>query len=139
MLWITLIAAMVILAATASLFGSWHTRRDVASGRPSYLSLADLTGIWDRRELARLCGPPDEDDRYSLSVETAARLPRKKWLRYFDAPLLDLACILGAGGSIWMGSNQIAAFRFVVVAGGLYQLVSWSVAAWQVLKNTPRA
>ncbi len=135
MLWITLIAVMVILVATASLFGTWHTHRDVASGRPSYLSLADLTGIWDRRELARLCGPPDEDERYSVSLETAATLPRKKWLRYFDPPLLDLACILGAGVSILMGNNQLGGALWVLAASGLYQLVSWSVAAWQVVKH----
>ena len=135
MLWISLIAVIVILAATASLLGTWHTRRDFATGRPNYLSLADRTGIWDRRELARLCGPPDEDERYFVSAETAARLPRRMWLRHFDSPLLDLACILGASVSIGMGANHIAGAPWLVAACGLYQLVAWIVVTWHVVKH----
>ncbi len=131
--WIVGIAVVVIFAGSASLLGSWHTRRDIATGRPSYLSLSDRTGIWDRKELARLYGEPDEEDRYTVSA--AARFHKSLWQMVFDSMRLNLVSIVGAAVSLWMASTAMPGAAWVLAVCGGYQMMSWSVTVWVVVRN----
>ena len=135
MIYIVVLSIVVIAAAIASLFGSWHTRHDIAAGRPTYLSLADRTGIWDRNELTRLFGPPDEDDRYLVTPQAAATLPRRLWVRVLDSVFLDTGCIVLAVVSICLAASGTGASWCLLALCGCYQLVSWSCATYVVLKN----
>ena len=133
--WIILSAVVVILAGSTSLLGSWHTRRDIATGRASYLSLSDRTGIWDRKELAELYGEPDEDDRYTVSAATVAGFPKRLWQRFFDSMLLDLASIVGIAVSLCLAATGKSGALWLLTICGGYQIVSWGVTAWIVVKN----
>jgi len=135
MIYIVVLSVVVITAAVASLLGSWHTRRDITTGRPTYLSLADRTGIWDRNELARLLGPPDKDDRYPVTPRAAATLPRRIWVRVLDSALLDTGCIVLAVVSIGLATSGSVASWCLLAPCGCYQLASWSWAAYVVVKD----
>ena len=117
------------------MLGSWHTRRDIATGRPGYLSLSDRTGIWDRKELAELYGKPDEDDRYTVSAATVIGFPRRLWQRVFDSMLLDLASVVGSAVSLWLAATGRSGPILVLTICGGYQILSWGVTAWIVVKN----
>ena len=134
--WLLVIVAVAIIGAgTASVVGSWHTRRDIATGRPSYLSLADYTGVWDRAELAEHCGQPNDEDRYTVSASEAAKVPGKLWLRLFDSVPLDLASVVAAAVSLWLVAVGNAAAVWMLTICGSYQIISWGVTAWNVVRN----
>ena len=133
--WMILIAVVVILAGSTSLLGSWHTRRDIATGRPTYLSLSDRTGIWNRNEIAELYGEPDEDDRYTVSAAQVAGFPRRMWQRFFDSMLLDLVSVVGTPVSLWLAATGKAGAVWVLAICGGYQILSWAVTVWVVVKN----
>jgi hypothetical protein len=134
MIWIVLISGIVAGMATASLLGSYKTRRDLATGRPDYLSLADYTGIFDRQELAQLYGPPDAVDRYTVSRDTAP-LPRRLWSRLLDSMALDVVCIIAAPAAAFLAANKTPSAWWVLALVCGYQVVSWAVAAWMVSRK----
>ena len=135
MFWTTAIAIAVIVGAATSLFGWWHTRRDIKSGRPSYLSLADLTGIWDRDALTRICGPPDHRDRYKVTPEMIARMPIRLWVRVFDTAALDLVSATGAVTALWLAYHEQPGHGWLLATCAGYQLLSWALCTWFTVRH----
>lgn len=115
MFWFIGLFAIVVISAGASLVASRDSRRNIASGNPTFASVADVTGIWNRERLDELIGPRDDDGRYNVGAETVAQLPRTRWKRWFDSDLGDVGCIL------------------LAVASAVLLTLSYSVAAWCVL------
>ena len=130
-----IIAAAVIVSAIVSLIGSWTTRRDFAAGRPEYHSVADLTGIWSREELERICGRPDDEDRYAITLDIARRLPRPRWKSLFDSVALDALSIAGALSSVALATIGSDTGFILAVVCGVYQLSSWFVTGWHVARQ----
>ena len=123
--------AIIVGSTTVSMLGRWETRRDIRAGRPSYLSLGDYTGTWDRMRLAELCGPPDREDCYTVESAVIRGMPKKLWLRLLDSWILDIGCVAGAIVSMGLLIFQppgVAALLLGVCAG--YQVVCWAVRIW---------
>ncbi len=133
MIWV--VATLVVLAAAASLWGSYDTRRDIRTGRPQYESLADFTGVWDRDELARLCGPPDSEDRYHVDAGTVQRLPQKWWVRCFDSIIMDCMSVAAAFAAMWLHFIEHPVSRWLVAIAAAYQAVSWLMAVVAVARH----
>lgn len=133
MVW--LIVGCVILAAASclQLIASRESRRDVASGHPSYDSVADITGLWDRRQLDELLGPRDENDRYTATAADIDRIPRTWWKQLFDSDAADYVCLLLAivAPLVYRSSSEVAIALFAVPA--LYTLLGYQGAVSMVL------
>ncbi len=94
MLWFFVLLAVVLVSAGASLAASRDTRRDLDTGRPTFDSVADATGIWNRSRLDDLVGPRDDDDRYTVNAEMVRNIPSTWWKRWFDSDVADVGCII---------------------------------------------
>ena len=115
MLWFAALFFVVVILAGTSLAVSRDSRANVASGHPTFESVADITGIWNRQQLDDLLGPRDDADRYAVEPDTVAKLPRTWWKRWFDTDVIDVGCI-------------VAAIVAAILLG-----CSYSVAAWCIL------
>ncbi len=138
MIWPIVIAAVITLVAAASILTSFHTRRDLATGRPSYDSLLDYTGIASRHELARLFGPPDADDRYQVTREQA-QSKQRLWVQLLDSIAGDTVCILVsilALGLVW---NSHSAGLWLLGLAVAYQAIGWTVATVMVVRGSKRS
>lgn len=135
---VVLAGGVVVGMATASLLGTWNTRHEMATGYPDYLSLADYTGVFDRSELERLCGPPDPEDRYYVPPESARTLPKRLWSRLLGSPLLDAVSLAVASVATWMAITERPGAWWVVGAAVAYQIISWTVTVRIVLKHSSR-
>lgn len=129
------IFTVVLIAATASLVASRDTRRDLETGRPTFDSVADATGIWDRSRLDGLIGPRDGDDRYTASVQVVRSITPTWWKRWFDSNLADVGCIaLSLIGASLMRSHASVAWGLVLVSAA-YIFVGYIGGMVVVLRN----
>ncbi len=110
-----MLSAIVLVAAGASLVASRDTRRDLATGHPTFDSVADATGIWSRSRLDDLVGQRDEDDRYTVSAEMVYSIPMTWWKHWFDSDIADIGCIV----LTLIGATQIR----------LHPPIAWSLVA----------
>ena len=142
MVWFFLILTAVVIAAGASLAASWNSRRDLASGRPSFHSVADLTGIRNRTRLDELFGPRDGEDRYTVNAEALQKVPRTKWKRWFDREGSDIGCIaLALAAALLIRSLPSIAWGLLAVSA-VYLILGYLGALIAVLlqdKNVDEA
>lgn len=94
MAWMILGGLVVGAGAVFSLIASRNSRRDVASGHPTYESVADLTGVWDRSQLDERLGPRDHLDRYTATAAEVDQIPRAWWKLLLDTDAGDVFCLL---------------------------------------------
>ena len=135
MLWFIVLFVFIVIAAGASLVVSRGSRNDLATGRPTFESVADLTGIWNRARLDELIGPCGDDDRYIVDAETVAKIPQTWWKRWFDRDLGDVGCIvLAIAAALLMHSNSLLAWCFVTVAAA-YIVVGYIGGVAVVMRN----
>ena len=135
MLWFIVLFVFVVIAAGASLVASLGSRNDLATGRPTFESVADLTGIWNRARLDELIGPSGDDDRYIVDAETVAKIPRTRWKRWFDPGVGDVGCIvLAIAAALLMRSHSLLAWCFVSVAAA-YIAVGYIGGVVVVMRN----
>jgi hypothetical protein len=135
MLWVLLASIAVVVAAGTSLGASRDSRRDIDGGRPSFYSVADVTGIWSRPRLDRLLGPRDDDDRYRATTEQVYTIPQTLWKRLFDNDLCDLACILFAIVSPFLYQSQTALSLGLLVVSGAYIVTGYVGAIVVVVRD----
>jgi hypothetical protein len=136
-IWLIVVAALVVLLSGASIYGSYDTWRDMRSGRPTFDSLADYTGIVDRAALERLAGRPGPDGRYDLPFERASALPQRAWKKVFDWPAWDLMTLLGAisAAAIALTGTERLLPVAILVPCAIYQVVSYVIAVIVVTKH----
>jgi hypothetical protein len=135
MLWFYLLLAVVLVAAAASLVASGNTRRDLATGRPTFDSVADATGIWNRSRLDELVGPRDGDDRYAVSAELVRNIPPTWWKRWFDSDVADIGSIaLSLIGVFLVRSYPSIAWGLLAVSAA-YIIVGYIGGVFVVLRN----
>ncbi|MCA9074929.1 MAG: hypothetical protein KDA93_07850 [Planctomycetaceae bacterium] len=134
-MWIWAIVAVTVGAGLLSIYGAWDTRKDILSGRPSYASLVDYTGISRPEELIAKFGEYNAEGRFELSDDECSRLPRKRWVILMDQPKLDLALIISSimGGILNHWSHPIG--LFLVLATSVWMLLSYAVAGWVVMQH----
>lgn len=89
MLWFLLAAGLVIIMAGASLQSSRNSHSDIKTGHPSFESIADVTGIWNRQELDEQFGPRDSQGRYRATPKETGRIAKPAWKRWLDSPAGD--------------------------------------------------
>lgn len=102
MFWWSVLFGLALGSSLVSLWAGVHTYRDLRTGRPSYESLADYTGVRDRQTLARWYGPPDSADRYDV---IGKQIQVRWWVWWLDAIYLDVAflvvSIVAVGVALW--------------------------------------
>jgi hypothetical protein len=118
-----------------SIGASRGSRRDIGSGRPSFYSVADATGIWSRSRLDRLLGPRDANDRYTATAEQVDAIPQTLWKRLFDNGLCDLACILVATASPFLYGSQTVVSLGLLAVSGAYIAVGYVGAIVVVIRD----
>jgi hypothetical protein len=128
-IWTILIGGLVVGMTTSSLMSTYKTRRDIASGRPEYLSLADYIGIFDRQVLLKQFGPADAEDRYTVSRETAKK-PRLPWSRLFDSMTLDVASFVTALVVGGLAANRTPGPWWPLALACAYQVIGCAVVTW---------
>lgn len=137
MLWYFVLLAVVLVAAGFSLMASGHTRRDLATGRPTFDSVADATGIWNRSHLDDLIGVRDSDDRYTVSADEVRRIPQTFWKRYFDSDVADAGCIIcSLIGAPLIRSYPAIAWGLAAVSAA-YIVAGYVGAFVVVIRNRP--
>jgi hypothetical protein len=135
MLWFILLLAVVLFAAGLSLVATRDTRRDLATGRPTFDSVADATGIWNRSRLDDLVGPRDDDDRYVVSAEQVRDISPTWWKRWFDSDVADVGCIvLSLAAGLLFRSYPSVAWILIVVSA-VYIGVGYFGGIIVVLRN----
>ncbi|MBX9788521.1 MAG: hypothetical protein K2Y37_06360 [Pirellulales bacterium] len=82
------------LGSILFLWGSKESRRELRSGVVSYASIADLTGIFDRKELERIFGAPDASDSYRVDTNLEG-LPRG-WWKLVDNDAIEWAILVAS-------------------------------------------
>lgn len=129
------LAGITAVLAAISLLASHYSRREVRTGRATAISLADLTGIFDRDALDALFGPADLDGRYPVSPEQVGQVRQPLWKRSFDNDVLDgldlVTALLGAtlvSRSTWVGGGLVA-------IAATHQIIGYVVAAQQILRD----
>ncbi|MEZ6145007.1 MAG: hypothetical protein R3B91_06155 [Planctomycetaceae bacterium] len=133
-MWAWGIVAVTVLASLLSMYGSLHTWRDIQSGRPSYASLVDYTGISRPEELVSRFGEFDDEGRFTLSENDRTQLPRARWVVFMDQPIVDVVMILISVIGGFSISNQLrlaccSCWAFI------WMLLSYTVAAWVVMQH----
>lgn len=135
MLWIILGSITVAIAGGYSIGASRDSRRDIAGGHPSFDSVADATGIWNRTTLDQLLGPRDSDDRYTAAAEDVYGIPKTWWKLFFDNDLCDLASITLALASPWFfRSHTTLSIILLAIAAG-YVVIGYAGAVVVVIRN----
>lgn len=134
-MWVWGIVAVTVLASLLSMYGSLHTWRDIQSGRPSYASLVDYTGISRPEELVSRFGEFDSEGRFTLSENDRTQLPRARWVVFMDHPIVDVVMILiSVIGGIF--NQQSSSTGLLLVLGAfIWMLLSYTVAAWVVMQH----
>lgn len=135
MIWMICVSVVVVIAASTSLAASYDSRRDIATGKPEFTSIADRTGIWYREELDRLLGPRDENDRYTATTEQVDRIPRT-WLKFLlDNDWCDGMSIAAALTAPALFCFYPALSVIVLTVAVLYILLGYIVSIVVVLKT----
>ena len=135
MLWFYILLAVVLVAAGASLVASRDTRRDLATGRPNFDSVADATGIWNRSRLDDLVGPRDGDDRYAVSAEIVRNIPPTWWKRWFDSDVADVGCVVLSLIGVSLIHSQPSIAWGLVAFSASYIIVAYLGGILVVLRN----
>ncbi len=135
MTWIIVASIVVVLGAGASLIGSLDDRRDLATGRPSFDTIASLVGTWDRPTITKYLGEPDRDGRFSVTPEQVRMIPRTWWKRYFDRPWQDGLCMIGAIAAPFLWPVQQPAAIAIAVASLTYVLAGYLLAIVMTVRS----
>jgi len=135
MLWVILGSVLVVIAAGCSIRASRDSRRDINTGRPSFYSVADATGIWSRTRLDQLLGPRDTDDRYTATSEQVYGIPQAWWKRFFDNDLCSLACILLAIAAPFCYRSQTVLSIGLLAISGSCVVISYVGAVVVILQS----
>ena len=128
------LGAIIVGSTTVSLLGRWETRRDISNGRPSYISVGDYTGIWDRTKLSEICGPPDREDCYTVESSVIRSRPKSFGLRFLDSWILDVGCIAGSIVSMGLLMLQKPFGPLILAICAAYQVAGWAARIYAALK-----
>ena len=135
MLWVILGSVAVMIAAGCSVAATRDSHRDIKSGKPTFHSVADVTGVWDRAKLDQLIGPRDGNDRYAVRADQVYDIPQTWWKRWLDNDFCDVSCVVLAVAvpCIFLWQPTLA---IVLLAGSAaYVIIGYTTALVVVLRG----
>lgn len=136
MLWMIIATVMVALAAGGSILATIGSRRDIASGNPTFDSVADVTGIWNRSELDRVLGPRDDEDRYCATAQQVYNIPPARWKWLLDNSWCDaVSLILALTAPVLYAMQSPGAGITLLGCSAAYQLIGYGSALVAVVRS----
>ncbi len=135
MLWILIGSVVVILGSGVSIWSSVRSRRDIATGRPRFESVADVTGIWKRETLDGILGPRDSEDRYRATSNQIHAIPKTAWKQLFDSELGDTATIIAAIISPLVYETNFALSLGLLSSSAAFIIIGYIGAVFVVVRD----
>ncbi len=86
----------IILISILSAGSYWFCWQDIKRGRPSILSMRQVTLIMDRKRLDAIFGRHQSDYTYQLSPEVLAALMRMRSFFVYSEIAAEVVCFVGA-------------------------------------------